>query len=214
MLTPERFEVEAFALILARALDAGDVAAVRLRLLHASDDEIRRVAERLKPVVQERAVAFLLDSHLEIAAAIEADGIHLGVDDIRYAKARALVGADAIIGVDCHTSRHAAMEAAEDRRRLRRLRPVLCVRWGCGLALLVERTHDRALRGGGGITPENCASLVQAGADFLAVADAAWSHAEGPAAAIAAFNQAIADALARREASNSRSGDFSKLMRA
>ena len=194
--------------MLAQALDAGDVAAVRLRLPHASDDEIRRAAERLKPVVQERAVAFLLNSHPEIAAAIEADGIHLGVDDIPYAKARALVGADAIIGVDCHTSRHAAMEAAEAGADYVGFGPFSASDGDADLLSWWSELMTVPCVAEGGITPENCASLVQAGADFLAVADAVWSHAGGPAAAIAAFNQAIADALARREASNSRSGDF------
>ena len=39
----------------------------------------------------------------------------------------------------------------------------------------------------GGITPENCGPLVDAGADFLAVSAAVWSHPEGPAAAVRAF---------------------------
>ncbi|MCZ6466976.1 MAG: thiamine phosphate synthase, partial [Alphaproteobacteria bacterium] len=46
----------------------------------------------------------------------------------------------------------------------------------------------------GGITPENCAPLVRAGADFLAAAAGVWDHTEGPAAAVKAFNEAIADA--------------------
>jgi thiamine-phosphate pyrophosphorylase len=50
----------------------------------------------------------------------------------------------------------------------------------------------------GGITPENCAPLVEAGADFLAVVSAVWEHPGGPAAAVAAFNRAIAEALADR----------------
>ncbi len=44
----------------------------------------------------------------------------------------------------------------------------------------------------GGVTPGNCAPLVQAGANFLAVSSAVWSHPDGPAAAVRAFNTAIA----------------------
>lgn len=50
----------------------------------------------------------------------------------------------------------------------------------------------------GGITPENCGILVSAGADFLAVIAAVWDHPEGPAAAVKAFNQAIAAATPER----------------
>jgi thiamine-phosphate pyrophosphorylase len=47
----------------------------------------------------------------------------------------------------------------------------------------------------GGITSANCAPLVQAGADFLAVIGAVWNHPEGPAAGVQAMNAAIAAAL-------------------
>jgi thiamine-phosphate pyrophosphorylase len=43
----------------------------------------------------------------------------------------------------------------------------------------------------GGITPANCAPLVQAGADFLAVVGAVWNHADGAAAGVRAMNAAI-----------------------
>ena len=46
----------------------------------------------------------------------------------------------------------------------------------------------------GGITAGNCAPLVQAGADFLAVVGAVWSHPDGPAAGVRALNAAIAAA--------------------
>ena len=48
----------------------------------------------------------------------------------------------------------------------------------------------------GGIKVENCAPLVRAGADFLAVVTAIWDHPDGPAVAVAAFDKAIAEALA------------------
>jgi thiamine-phosphate pyrophosphorylase len=48
----------------------------------------------------------------------------------------------------------------------------------------------------GGITAANCAPLVRAGADFLAVVSAVWSHPEGAAAGVRAMNRAIAEALA------------------
>jgi thiamine-phosphate pyrophosphorylase len=46
----------------------------------------------------------------------------------------------------------------------------------------------------GGITAANCAPLVRAGADFLAVVGAVWNHPEGPAAGVKAMNAAIAAA--------------------
>ena len=46
----------------------------------------------------------------------------------------------------------------------------------------------------GGITPDNCAALVEAGADFLAVASAVWNHPAGPAAAVGAFAERVSGA--------------------
>jgi thiamine-phosphate pyrophosphorylase len=191
--------LEAFAAVLAQALDGGDVAAVRLRLPHASADEVRRAAERLKPVVQDREVAFLLDSHAEIAAKIGADGIHIAAE-ASYSKARALVGAEAIVGVDCHTSRHAAMEASEAGADYVAFGPFFASDAELELLFWWSELMTVSCVAEGIITPENCPPLIQAGADFLAVADAVWSHPEGPAAAIAAFTRAMTEALERREA--------------
>jgi len=189
---------------LAQALDAGDVAAVRLRMRHASGDEIRRAAERLKPVVQEREVAFLIDSCPEIAAAIEADGVHLEADDISYAEARALVGRDAIVGVNCGASRHAAMEAADAGADYVTFGPFFPPRNSDPAEIELLSWWSEIMTvpcvAEGGIALANCAPLVTAGADFLAVADAVWSHLEGPATAIAAFNRTIAEAFERKAA--------------
>ena len=50
----------------------------------------------------------------------------------------------------------------------------------------------------GGITPDNCRPLVAAGADFIAASSAVWTHPQGPAAAVAAFNAEIAAGLVER----------------
>jgi thiamine-phosphate pyrophosphorylase len=192
--------LEAFANVLGHALQAGDVAAVRLRMPHAGADELRRAAERLKPLVQEREVAFLLDSHADTAAKIGADGVHIAAED-SFSKARAAVGPEAIIGVSCNASRHAAMEAAEAGADYVVFGPFLASDAEVDLELLSWWSELMTVPcvAEGTITPENCPPLVQAGADFLAVTDAVWSHPEGPAAAIASFTRAVAEALQRRE---------------
>lgn len=198
--------LEDFADSLARALDGGDVACVQLRLKEADDAALRRAAERLRPVVQDRGTAFLINDRPDIAAATGADGVHIGQDDASYAEARRLVGADGIVGVTCHDSRHLAMVAAEQGADY--------VAFG---AFYPTETKD-APKGRpeaeilswwseimtvpcvaiGGITAGNCVPLVAAGADFIAVAGAVWRHPDGPAAAVAELNRAIAEGLARR----------------
>ena len=113
LITPPRLDAAAFSLLLADALDAGDVAAVQLRLKDADDDAIRLACDVLRPVVQSRDVAFILNDRPDLALACDCDGVHVGQQDTPYAEARRLLGADAIVGVTCHDFRHLAMEAAE-----------------------------------------------------------------------------------------------------
>ncbi len=198
LITPPRLDAAAFSLTLAEALDAGDTAAVQLRLNEASDDEIRRACDVLRPVAQSREVAFILNDRPDLAAATGCDGVHVGQQDTPYAEARRIVGTDAIVGVTCHNSRHLAINAAEAGADY--------VAFG---AFFATTTKDSGFRAEpeiiawwselmtvpcvavGGVTADNCAPLVEAGADFLAVCSAVWQHPEGPAAAVRAFNDII-----------------------
>ena len=198
LITPSDFELDSFADALAAALDAGDVACLQLRLKTADDALITRATERLMPICHARDIAFLINDRPDLAAALGADGTHVGGDDLSCKAARQLVGPDATVGVSCYGSRHAAMEAAEagadyvafgaffptDTKTPRaRPEPELLSRWSDLTVVPCVAI--------GGITPANCAPLVRAGADFLAVVSAVWSNAVGPAAAVAAFNEAI-----------------------
>jgi thiamine-phosphate pyrophosphorylase len=204
LITPPQLVPAAFADRLARALDAGDVACVQLRLKDVDDDAIRRAADALRPVAQERGVAFLMNDRPDLALETGCDGVHVGQQDASYAEARRLLGAERIVGVTCHESRHLAMEAAEagadyvafgaffpssTKEAKHRADPEI-LRWWSELMTVPSVAI-------GGITPENCAPLVAAGADFLAVISAVWNHPEGPAAGVKAFLAAIAGAEAQ-----------------
>ena len=200
LITPPRIDPASFAETMARALDAGDVACIQLRLKDLADDEIRRAADRLRPVAQDRGVAFIMNDRPDLAAATGCDGVHVGQEDASYEDARALLGDDAIVGVTCKNSRHLAMEAAEkgadyvafgpffDSATKPRTDParqpadldVLC--WWSEMMTVPSVAI-------GGITVDNCPPLVAAGADFLAVIAGVWSHPDGPAAAVKAFNR-------------------------
>lgn len=204
LLTPPAIELGAFGQQLKAALDADDVAAVQLRLKPADDETIVRAAEALRPIVQDRGVAFILNDRPDIAARTGCDGAHIGIEDMSLRDARKILGQDAIIGVTCKTSRHRAMEAAEQGASY--------VAFG---AFFDSATRGAAAEADaeilewwselmeipsvaiGGITPENCGPLVKAGADFLCASAAVWQHPGGPAAGVAAFNRAIGEASDR-----------------
>jgi thiamine-phosphate pyrophosphorylase len=198
LVTPPALDPVAFAPHLVEALDAGDVACVQLRLKDVADDGIRRACDVLRPIAQERGVAFIVNDRPDIAVATGCDGVHVGQSDAPYREARRIVGAKAIVGVTCHDSRHFAMVAAEDGADY--------VAFGAFFPTTTKPSHFRpepdllawwselmevpcvAI---GGITPENCGPLVQAGADFVAVVTAVWNHPDGPGAGVRAFNAAI-----------------------
>lgn len=201
LITPPAFDPAAFRDLLAAALEAGDVGAVQLRLKEADDDAIRLAADVLRPVAQERGVAFLLNDRPDLAVQTGCDGAHVGADDMPAAKARGVLGPDLTLGVSCYASRDLAMRAGEAGADY--------VAFGSFFASGTKQTGIRAdvelLRWWsdlmelpcvaiGGITAENCAPLVQAGADFVAVIGAVWGNPQGPAAGVRAMNAAIAAA--------------------
>lgn len=194
---------------LERALAAGArrhgdlVTAFQFRVKGVDSHEAARLAAPLQAICAAHDVAFIVNDSVALAKRLKADGVHLGQDDGSPKDARAELGREAQIGVTCHASRHMAMEAGEAGADY--------VAFG---AFYPSTTKDVVKdRGGdaerptpeliqwwsqlfeipcvaiGGITPENCQPLVEAGADFLAVSGAVWNGDE--VAAIEAFAKAM-----------------------
>ncbi|MEO9130514.1 MAG: thiamine phosphate synthase [Sphingomonas sp.] len=177
---------------LARALDAGPVAAFQFRVKGVDQHEATRLGEPLRAICAERDVAFIVNDSISLAKRLGADGVHLGQGDGDPREARAELGPTAQIGVTCHDSRHLAMEAGEagadyvafgafypttTKEVSHHPEPAILSWW----ATLFEMPCVAI----GGITPVNAAPLVKAGADFIAVSNAVWGGDE--AAAIKAF---------------------------
>ena len=195
LITPPQFDARPFAEKLKRALGAGDVASLQLRLKDVPDEEILRVSEILMPVTQRAGVAFILNDRPDLAARLGADGVHVGQEDTSYAEARAALGRDRIVGITCHNSRHLAIDAAEAgadyvafgaffptaTKAPKTHAEVEIIEWWSEMMVVPSVAI-------GGITVENCAPLVEAGADFLAVASGVWDYPQGPEAAVRAFN--------------------------
>lgn len=181
---------------LARALDAGPVAAFQFRVKGVNEHEAARQAEPLQAICARHDVAFIVNDSISLAKRLGADGVHLGQSDGSVQEARERLGREVQIGVTCHNSRHLAMEAGEagadyvafgaffpsDTKEVQfRAEPELLGWW--------QALFELPCVAIGGITPGNCAPLVQAGADFLAVSGAVWSGDE--AANIRAFAEKL-----------------------
>lgn len=200
LISPPAFALDAFAPALEQALAGGDVAAVQLRLKDASDEDVLKAGALMKPMVQGAGAALIINDRPDLAARLDADGVHVGQSDASVAEARRLLGKERMIGATAHNSRHLAIEAAEagadyvafgafypsDTKQAEfRAEPEILEIW--------SETTDVPCVAIGGITLENAAALVRAGADFLAVANGVWRHKGGPRAAVAAFNALFDD---------------------
>jgi thiamine-phosphate pyrophosphorylase len=199
LITPPALEPHHFASELEEALAGGDVACLQLRLKDVDDDAIRRAARVLKPIAQQRDVAFIMNDRPDLAAELDCDGVHVGEEDMPYAEARRLLGPERIVGVTCGASRDRAIAAADvgadyvafgaffpstTKAAKYRADPELIRDW--------SETTVVPCCAIGGITQANCGTLVEAGADFLAVIGAIWSYPQGPRAAVAGFNEVFA----------------------
>lgn len=181
---------------LERALDAGPVAAFQFRVKSIDQHEAARLAEPLLEVCRARGVAFIVNDSIALAKRLQADGVHLGQQDGTVREAREALGREAQIGMTCHASRHLAVEAGEagadyvafgaffpsdTKASEHRAEPELLTWW--------QGLMEIPCVAIGGITPGNCAPLVEAGADFLAVSGAVWSGDE--AEAVRAFARVL-----------------------
>ncbi len=174
--------------VCARVLEGG------ARLVQYRDktrDDARRLAEatRLRELCDRHGVPLIVNDDVGLALRCGAAGVHLGEDDGDLASARARLGASAILGVSCYDdidrARRLATEGADylafgafftstTKPLARRATPGL---------LREARVLGKPLVAIGGITPGNAASLIDAGADFLAVVSAVFASPDARAAA-------------------------------
>ena len=167
-------------------------------LVFASDDEIRFACDALMPVTRRANVAFIMNDRPDLASRLGCDGVHIGQLDAPYAQARAMLGADRIVGVTCHGSRDLAFTAGEAgadyvafgaffptaTKEVVHTAQLELLQWWSQFMVVPSVAI-------GGIKVENASALVEAGADFLAVSSGVWDFPQGPAAAVKAFNAVI-----------------------
>ncbi len=183
-----------FPLRLERVLEAGEgvVTAFQFRVKDVDQHQAARLAEPLQAICRKYDVAFIVNDSVALAKRLQADGVHLGQKDGSPKDAREELGYEAQIGVTCHASKHLAMEAGEagadyvafgafhpssTKESEHRPEPDILEWWSALFEIPCVAI--------GGITPENCTPLIEAGADFLAVSGAVWNVDE--VSAIRAF---------------------------
>jgi thiamine-phosphate pyrophosphorylase len=147
-------------------------------------------ARALREATRAFGVPFIINDDARLAAEVGADGVHIGADDGGVQAARALLGAGGIVGVSCYNRIPAARAAVADGADYiafgaffaSAVKPDAVT---ADLALLRQARAELAVPivAIGGITAENAAPLVEAGADAVAVISALFSAPDVEAAA-------------------------------
>lgn len=113
LVTPPQFELSAFPELLGRALDTVEIACIRLELASRDEDVIARAADACREVAHARDIAIVIADHVLMVERLGLDGVHFTDGARQVRKTRADLGADAIVGAHCGTSRHEGMNAGE-----------------------------------------------------------------------------------------------------
>ena len=187
LVTDHCSDVDAFCTIVEKALQAG-VTVLQLREKTATTRDFYQLALRIKPIARQYNVPLLINDRLDIALAVDADGVHVGQEDLPVAVVRRLIGPDKILGATAATV--AAAQTAEtegaDYIGSGAMFPTLTKPGKQVLPLNVLAQIKQAVQvpvvAIGGITADNLLTLKITGVDGLAVVSAIMDNAD-PAAA-------------------------------
>jgi thiamine-phosphate pyrophosphorylase len=171
------------------AIDGGAVL-IQYRDKRLSREERGHEAQALATLCRERNIPLIINDDIELAAACGAAGVHLGRDDAPVSRARRRLGPRAMIGVSCYNQLERARAAAGmnasyvafGRFFPSNTKPEAIPALP-GLLAQARREIDRPIVAIGGITPENGAGLLHAGADLLAVIHGVFGQPDIRAAA-------------------------------
>ena len=161
-------------------LSAGGARLIQLREKHLAPREFHREAEAAMRVARSEGVQIIINDRVDIALALGADGVHLGQDDLPPEAARRLMGPDAVIGFSTHNAEQ-AQRAANMPIDYIAIGPICASPTKVNpdpVVGLNELRRVRDLVGSiplvaiGGITAENAAEIIAAGADAVAVISA------------------------------------------
>lgn len=157
-------------------LVAGGASLVQLREKRASPREFYLAALDAMSIARKLGVQLIINDRVDIAIAVKADGVHLGQDDLPPDRARLLLGESRIIGFSTHSLEQAlaadsapidyvAIGPVFQTSSKERPDPVV----GLGAISEIKRRRSRPLVAIGGITLQTASSVIEAGADSVAV---------------------------------------------
>jgi thiamine-phosphate pyrophosphorylase len=191
LVTPPEIDLAAFPDTLARCLDAVEIACIRLDLASRDEDVIARAADAVREVAHARDIALVIADHVLLVEPHGLDGVHFSDGARHVRKTRDELGADAIVGAFCATSRHDGMSAGEMGADYVTFGPVGASMLGDGTVAEHElfewwsQTIEVPVVAEGGFTEALVRKLTPV-ADFLSFGEEIW-RAGDPVAALQAL---------------------------
>ena len=184
---------------------AGGVSCIQLREKSCGTRDFLNEALALQPLLKSRNLPLIINDRLDIALAIEADGVHLGQSDMPIGRARKTAGDSLIIGISAE-SVDDALRAEQQGADYIGISPVFSTPTKTDIApplglegvRQIRALVDIPLVGIGGIHSDNAESVIAAGADGIAVVSAIVSAAD-PAGAAKKLKTLIDQVLAQKD---------------
>lgn len=180
---------------LAESIIPAGIAALQYRNKIADATQRRDEAGQLRALCKQYAVPFFVNDDPALALETGADGVHLGREDGDCNSARIQVGPDLQIGISCYnelTRTEMAVQQGADYIAFGAMFPTRTknntTTASVDLIREAKRRYTVPVVAIGGITPENCVPVIEAGADLLAVISSVWL-APDPQNVIHKFNQ-------------------------
>jgi thiamine-phosphate pyrophosphorylase len=182
--------------VVAAAIEGG-VSCVQLREKNCSTRTFIEEAVVLQKLLRPKSIPLIINDRIDVAMAVGADGVHLGQDDMPLADARRILGERVIIGISVESVGDARSAAAEGADYLG-VSPVFATPTKTDTAKplgleglrAIRKIVDLPLVAIGGINVQNCASVIAAGANGLAVVSAIVSAPSPQKAAEELYNVA------------------------
>jgi thiamine-phosphate pyrophosphorylase len=188
LITPPVLDLEVFPSQLAKLLDSAEIACIRLALSARDEDLIARSGDALREIAHARDVALVVENHVLLVDRLGLDGVHLTGSRNNLRKLRTELGADAIIGSYCGTTRHDGLTAAEAGADYVAFGPMNAGTLGDGSAAEFELFEwwsemiEVPVVAEGGLTPDLVAQFGPV-TDFFGIGAEIWSS-DDPSAAL------------------------------
>lgn len=164
---------------------AGGARCIQFRDKSDNHEQRLQTSIALRELTKQANALFIINDNVELAKAVKADGVHLGQDDTELGKAREQLGQDSLIGISCYNQFELAKKAADQGADYVAFGSFFssptkpnAVKADIQLLQRAKRELVIPIVAIGGITIENAGSLVEAGADMLAVIDGLFGQTD------------------------------------